>query len=313
MDNFLDKFNNTARELIGDLRAVYPSLNESLDQFLEQYPCTDNAYMIYFIENIGKYGDLVAEKNNELFDKTEVLKGVEIKFIFVEPESAANRAIIWKYIEAMYLYSLTYMKLNSEGGATMEEEVRKYMETIGFNSENFNKILQNLQQSAEQPADPSSADASAPNIPPEMEKMADTLFGGMIGNLAKEIAGELKTDDLETSNPQELLQNLFSPEKGNLMNLVQNISGKLQTKLDNGQLDQQALFNEATNIMNNLQNMPGMENMMKNMAGSAGSGMPGFDPSMMANLMSGLMGGAKKDNSKNLSLLPKNHPKRRRK
>jgi hypothetical protein len=314
MDNFLDKFNNTARELIGDLRAVYPSLNESLDLFLEQYPCTDNAYMIYFIETIGKYGDLVAEKNDELFDKAEVLKGVEIKFIFAEPESAPNRAIIWKYIEAMYLYSLTYMKLNSEGGDTMEEEVRKYMETIGFNSENFNKILQNLQQSAaasEQPTDQPSS--TPPNIPPEMEKMADTLFGGMIGNLAKEIAGELKTDDLETSNPQELLQNLFSPEKGNLMNLVQNISGKLQTKLDNGQLDQQALFNEATSIMNNLQNMPGMENMMKNMAGNAGSGMPGFDPSMMANLMSGLMGGAKKDNSKNLSLLPKNHPKRRRK
>ena len=318
MDNFLDKFNNTTRELIGDLRAVYPSLNESLDHFLEKYPCTDNAYMIYFIENIGKYGDLVAEKNIELFDKTEVLKGVEIKFIFVEPESAPNRAIIWKYIEAMYLYSLTYMKLNSAGGDTMEEEVRKYMETIGFNSENFNKILQNLQQSADaassqQSDDQPSSSSTSPNIPPEMETMADTLFGGMIGNLAKEIAGELKTDDLETSNPQELLQNLFSPEKGNLMNLVQNISGKLQTKLDNGQLDQQALFNEATSIMNNLQNMPGMENMMKNMAGSAGSGMPGFDPSMMANLMSGLMGGAKKDNSKNLSLLPKNHPKRRRK
>jgi hypothetical protein len=97
------------------------------------------------------------------------------------------------------------------------------------------------------------------------------------------------------------------------MNLVQSISGKLQTKLDNGQLDQQALFNEATNIMSNLQNMPGMGDVMKNMPGGVG-GMPGIDPSMMANLMSGLMGGsAKKDNSKNLSLLPKNHPKRRRK
>jgi hypothetical protein len=194
----------------------------------------------------------------------------------------------------------------------MEEEVRKYMETIGFNSENFNKILNNLQEST-----PTKQEDGTPNnnIPPEMEKMADTLFGGMIGNLAKEIAGELKTDDLDTNNPQELLQNLFSPDKGNLMNLVQNISGKLQTKLDNGQLDQQALFNEATSIMTNLQNMPGMENVMKNMAGGGGAGgMPGFDPSMMANLMSGLMGGMpKKDNSKNLSLLPKNHPKRRRK
>jgi hypothetical protein len=312
MDNFLDKFNNTTRELIGDLRAVYPSLNESLDQFLELFPCTNNAYMLYFIENVSAHhADLIAEKNIELFDKTQVLKGVEIKFIFVEPESSPNRAIIWKYIEALYLYSLTYMKLNNESGP-MEEEVRKYMETIGFNSENFNKILNNLQEST-----PTKQEDGTPNnnIPPEMEKMADTLFGGMIGNLAKEIAGELKTDDLDTNNPQELLQNLFSPDKGNLMNLVQNISGKLQTKLDNGQLDQQALFNEATSIMTNLQNMPGMENVMKNMAGGGGAGgMPGFDPSMMANLMSGLMGGMpKKDNSKNLSLLPKNHPKRRRK
>jgi len=320
MDNFLDKFNNTTRELIGDLRAVYPSLNESLDQFVESFPCTNNAYMLYFIENVSAHhADLIAEKNIELFDKTQVLKGVEIKFIFVEQESAPNCAIIWKYIEALYLYSLTYMKLTNESG-TMEEEVRKYMETIGFNSDNFNKILNNLQQSAATATDSTTKqeDGKPNNIPPEMEKMADTLFGGMIGNLAKEIAGELKTDDLETSNPQELLQNLFSSDKGNLMNLVQNISGKLQTKLDNGQLDQQALFNEATSIMTNLQNMPGMENIMKNMAGGgggdAGGGMPGFDPSMMANLMSGLMGGMpKKDNSKNLSLLPKNHPKRRRK
>ena len=62
-------------------------------------------------------------------------------------------------------------------------------------------------------------------------------------------------------------------------------------------------------IMSNLQNMPGVSNMMNNM--TAG-GMPGLDPTMMAGLMSGLMGGAtKKSNSKNLSLLPKNHPKRR--
>ena len=89
------------------------------------------------------------------------------------------------------------------------------------------------------------------------------------------------------------------------MGLVQNISGKLQKKIDDGQIDQAALFNEANSIMGNFQKMPGFENM----------GAGGLDPSMMMNLFAGLNGGGaakkKESNSKNLSLLPKNHPKRK--
>ena len=308
MDNFLERFNQTALELIGDIRTVYPSLNSQLDTFIANFPCNNQAYITYFLENVSPHADLIAVRNIELFDKTKILQDIDLKFIFVEPESEPNRFVIWKYIEALYLYSQSYIKLCGE--TNVEDDMKKYMETIGFNAENFNKILENLQEQSKQ-----ENTGENPSIPPEMEKMSETLFGGMIGNLAKEIAGEINPNDLniDPNNPQALLQNLFSPEKGNLMNLVQSISGKLQTKLDNGQLDQQALFNEATNIMSNLQNMPGMGDVMKNMPGGVG-GMPGIDPSMMAGLMSGLMGGsAKKDNSKNLSLLPKNHPKRQRK
>jgi len=311
METYLERFNKTTHEFIGDLKTVYPSMNNSLDNFLEVYPCenSNRAYMNYFLENVTGHVDLIVSKNIELFDKTQVLSGIDIKFIFVDSDSEPNREVVWKYIEALYLYAQAYMKIYSESG--IEDEMKKYMETMGFNQENFNKILENLQKQAENPAssEPSSAEQST--VPPEMEKIADSLFGGMIGNLAKEIASEINPADLQIdpNNPQALLQNLFSQDKGNLMNLVQNISGKLQTKLDNGQLNQQELFNEASTIMSSLQNMPGMSNMMNNMSGG---GMPGIDPSMMAGLMSGLMGGAsKKSNTKNLALLPKNHPKRR--
>lgn len=318
MEAYLERFNQTTHELIGDLRTVYPVLNGQLDDFLEIYPCNNGnrSYMNYFLENVAPNVDLIVAKNNELFDKIKVLSDIDLKFIFVEAESEPNREVVWKYIEALYLYSQAYMKIVSE--SNLEDDMKKYMETLGFNAENFNKILENLQQQAEATPTTSEIPQSTDSkpVPPEMEKIADSLFGGMIGNLAKEIASEINPSDLQMdpNNPQALLQNLFSPEKGNLMNLVQNISGKLQTKLDNGQLDQKALFNEATNIMSNLQNMPGMADMMKNMPTGAG-GMPGIDPSMMAGLMSGLMGAgsgsSKKDSSKNLTLLPKNHPKRR--
>lgn len=312
MENYLEKFNQTTLEFIGDLKSVYPTMENSLNSFLEIYTCENGnrAYMNYFLENVSPNVDLIVSKNIELFDKKDILDGINIKFIFVESESEPNREVVWKYVEALYLYAQAYLKLYKENG--IEDEMKKYMETMGFNQENFNKILENLQKQAENTSNqPNSSSAEKPVVPPEMEKIADSLFGGMIGNLAKEIASEINPSELQIdpNNPEALLQNLFSPDKGNLMSLVQNISGKLQTKLDNGQLNQQELFNEANSIMSNLQNMPGMSNMMNNMTSG---GMPGIDPSMMAGLMSGLMGGAaKKSNSKNLSLLPKNHPKRR--
>jgi len=312
MENYLEKFNQTTLEFIGDLKSVYPTMENSLNSFLEIYTCENGnrAYMNYFLENVSPNVDLIVSKNIELFDKKEILDGINIKFIFVETESEPNREVVWKYVEALYLYAQAYLKLYKENG--IEDEMKKYMETMGFNQENFNKILENLQKQAENTSNETNTTGDEkPSVPPEMEKIADSLFGGMIGNLAKEIASEINPSELQIdpNNPEALLQNLFSPDKGNLMNLVQNISGKLQTKLDNGQLNQQELFNEANSIMSNLQNMPGMSNMMNNMTSG---GMPGIDPSMMAGLMSGLMGGAaKKSNSKNLSLLPKNHPKRR--
>ena len=143
------------------------------------------------------------------------------------------------------------------------------------------------------------------NMPPEMEKMADSLFSGMIGNLAKEIATEIdpSTLNFDPENPQAILQSLLSGENSNLMSLVQNISGKIQIKMESGQIDQQALFSEAAAIMQNLQNMPGMPANMG----------AGLDPNMMMGMMTNMMMGAtkKKDNTKNLTLLPKNHPKRR--
>jgi hypothetical protein len=310
MENYLERFNQTTLELIGDLKAVYPNMENSLNSFLEIYTCQNGnrAYMNYFLEHVSPHVDLIVSKNIELFDKTNILSDINIKFIFIDSESEPNREVVWKYVEALYLYAQAYMKLYKESG--IEDEMKKYMETMGFNQENFNKILENLKKQGENSGNESNS-AEQSKLTPEMEQMADSLFGGMIGNLAKEIASEINPSDLQLdpNNPEALLQNLFSPDKGNLMNLVQNISGKLQTKLDNGQLNQQELFNEANNIMSNLQNMPGVSNMMNNM--TAG-GMPGLDPTMMAGLMSGLMGGAtKKSNSKNLSLLPKNHPKRR--
>lgn len=311
MNNTISQFNKTVRELITDLREVYPNLNNKLDVFCQKFDLNgdDQSYLSYYLTNVQMHNNLIASRDISLFEKVNILEDINLHFIMTEPESQSNREVVWKYIEALYLYAHQYIRDNLKLDNT--EDILKGLKDMGFNEEYFKgqteslfKIMENLK--TEKPKE----NEEAPQLPPEMEQMKDTLFGGMIGSLAKEIATEIdpNTLNIDSNNPQELLQNLFSGGNNNLMGLVQNISGKLQKRIDNGEIDQAALFNEANAIMGNFQKMPGFENM------GAAAGAGGLDPSMMMNLFAGLSGGnakKKESNTKNMSLLPKNHPKRK--
>jgi uncharacterized protein YeeX (DUF496 family) len=319
MNSTISKFNKTVRELITDLKEVYPNLNSKLDGFSEKYDLTgeDQSYLSYYLTNVQKHNDLIASRDISLFEKVNVLEDINLHFIMTEPESESNREVVWKYVEALYLYAHQYIKDNLK--LDNAEDIVKGLKDMGFNEDYFKdqteslfKIMENLK------TDKPKENEESPQLPPEMEGMKETLFGGMIGSLAKEIATEIdpNTLNIDANNPQELLQNLFSGGNNNLMGLVQNISGKLQKRIDDGQIDQAALFNEANAIMGNFQKMPGFENMASGMGG-AGAGAGGLDPAMMMNLFAGLTGGIggnakkKETTTKNLSLLPKNHPKRK--
>ena len=289
MNNTVILFNKTVRELITDLREVYPNLNTQLDTFCDKYDLNsdEQTYLSYYLVNVQMHNNLIASRDISLFEKVNVLEDINLYFIMTEPESESNREVVWKYIEALYLYAHQFVKDNLK--LDNAEDIVKGLNDLGFNEEYFKgqteslfKIMENLK------TEKSKENEESHQLPPEMEQMKDTLFGGMIGNLAKEIATEIdpNTLNIDPNNPQELFQNLFSGGNNNLMGLVQNISGKLQKRIDDGQIDQAALFNEANAIMGNFQKMPGFENMA---AGSAG-----LDPSMMMNLFAGLNGGNQK-------------------
>lgn len=329
----IQRFNKTVCELLQDIETVYPNLAESIQTFNAKYNValeTNTTYLNYFIIHINPLSECIASKSAELFTKADFLEGVDIRGIIADPESAGNQEVIWKYLESLYLLSHKYLKSLNTDDDTVDQ-----LKSMGFDesymkeqTEQLMKIIANMQIPT---ANTASGGAEATEtakpkedvkLPPEMEKMTEQMFGGMIGNLAKEIAAGIdpSTLNIDPNNPQALLQGLLSGENSNLMGLVQNISGKLQSKIDSGELNQDALFNEANSIMGNFKNMPGFEGL----AGGAG-GAGGFDPSMMMNMFSAMGGlgglggatgatgatGTKKDPNRNLSLLPKNHPKRK--
>jgi hypothetical protein len=335
----VQRFNKTVCELLQDIESVYPKLAESIRVFNVKYNVeleTNTTYLNYFIIHINPLSECIASKSAELFTKAVFLEGVDIQDIMTDPESAGNQEVIWKYLESLYLLSHKYLKSLNTDDIDDADDTVKQLKDMGFDesymkeqTEQLMKIIANMQIPAASSAPAAdaagAADASKSKedvkLPPEMEKMTEQMFGGMIGNLAKEIAAGIdpSTLNIDPNNPQALLQGLLSGENSNLMGLVQNISGKLQSKIESGELNQDALFNEANSIMGNFKNMPGFE-------GLAGGAAGGFDPSMMMNMFSAMggMGGlggssngatgansTKKDPNRNLSLLPKNHPKRK--
>ena len=91
----------------------------------------------------------------------------------------------------------------------------------------------------------------------------NNLVNGKIGNLAKELAEETANDmdiDFENvNNMDEVFKKLFkSPDK--LMGLVNNIGKKIDNKMKDGSIKESELLEEATDLLKNMTNMPGMNN-----------------------------------------------------
>ena len=114
--------------------------------------------------------------------------------------------------------------------------------------------------------------------PEDIHSHLDGILDGKIGALAKEIADET-TKDLninpeDLKSPNELFEKLFK-NPTELMGLVKNVGNKLDNKLKSGNLKESELLEEASEIMNKLQTMPGMGNikeMMNKMGMPTGGG-----------------------------------------
>jgi len=119
---------------------------------------------------------------------------------------------------------------------------------------------------------------------PNIEKIQEhlkTLFDGKIGKLAKEMAEEISEDftDLlgkaDIKNPQDAIKQLMkNPKK--LMELMKSVSGKLDSKMKNGEISKEELMKEASEMMEKMKEMGGKDqfndlfkNLSKNMGKNA--------------------------------------------
>ena len=97
---------------------------------------------------------------------------------------------------------------------------------------------------------------------------------GKLGKLAMEFAEETARDmefDIQNAtDTNDAFQKMFK-NPSNLMNVVKNVGDKLENKIKSGEIKESEILAEGMDLLNNMKNIPGMENM-QSMFASMGLG-----------------------------------------
>lgn len=116
-----------------------------------------------------------------------------------------------------------------------EEEIEEKMQEII--DDEILALLKELRQTLKKPSQSS-------------DDIFSMLEHSQIGSLAKEISNEINLGELNLSNPEQLLDFRNLTNSNNVLgNIISKVSTKIQDKIQNGQLSQTDLLNEAMSFV----------------------------------------------------------------
>ena len=266
-------FNN--KELISDL--ILQSITNIFNYCKNEFP--------------NKFFDILYENEDIYSEKIEFLPNINFSELYFDTTTNKTKEAIWKYLQLILFSIITSIEnkncfgnseklfeaINSSDFKDKLEDTIKNIESL-FNFKNnqepdeaeedisnnvsgnpnnidFEKIFESMNFDSSNNTLPNSD-----NIHEHINK----LINGKIGSLAKELAEETTKDlNLNMENikdPQDLYKELFkNPNK--LMNLVGNITSKIDKKMKDGSIKESEILEEAGDILKNMKSIPGMNNI----------------------------------------------------
>lgn len=291
----VENLNKVFLEFCDDLENVVPDFANYINNAkskIKDRPST-KYYLEYYFRHCLPYASYITSCNAEKLTDMTILHGVKFGDVYGDNLQLSSRHALWRYMHTFYLLVQSYSKI----GKVVEkyadnERIVEIKNALNNHDENLRNIMGSSAKFAEEIIKEQVKPQGDGNMPDmssflngmDEKKFEDKFLNSSIGNLAKEISQELNADDLKCmENPNDLMKNLLSGEGGGLGNIIQKVSSTLQTKMQKGELNEEALMKEATQMMG-----------MLNPAMMGGGKVDLF--SMMGGLMGG--GGKKKGKSK---------------
>lgn len=317
-----EEFVKVIYDLINDILFTFPEFKENLNLDLHNIKETrdeESVQAVYdHIKQVfpERFFDILY-KNEEMFTKedvnTEFLPGIDFKDLWKADISVNTKDTIWKYLQIILFSVIGKVNSQDSFGDTAklfesinEDELKQKLEETMSN-------LQNMMNDATSAGDGTSDGSEPINVsginldhlpnPDDIQGHINGLLDGKLGKLAKEIAAEtaeeLNIDAENATSVNDVFQNLFK-NPGKLMNLVQNVGGKLDSKIKSGEIKESELMKEASDLLSKMKDMPGMgdiQSLLKKMGmgggarGAHGEGMEGMADMMRMAGLGGLGGG----------------------
>jgi hypothetical protein len=305
-----EEFTKVIRDFVSDLRTTFPEYEPFITKWWkdkEHYNYIDNeddrnqAYeksvakstklLFNFCQKKfpPRFFDILYQ-NEDMFKEesdidTEFLPKIHFKNLWQCDISKNTRDTIWKYLQLiMFAIIGTIENKDAFGDTAKMFEAINGDEFKGKLEETLSH-MQNLFDSSGNLGQGMGSGINMENMP-DATQIHDHITGmldGKLGQLAREIAEEaaqnLNVDFEDATDMKDVFQKLMkNPTK--LMGLVKTVGDKLDGKMKSGELKESELIAEATDIMNKMKNMPGMDNIqamlskmgMSGMAGMAGMG-----------------------------------------
>ena len=294
-----EEFTKVIYDLTNDILFTFPEYKDKMNVDLFNIKETrdeDSVRNVY--EHIKKvlperFFDILY-KNEDIFTKddvnTEFLPGIHFKELWANDISEKTKETIWKYLQLILFTVIGKLNDQESFGDTAklfdninEDELKNKLE------ETLNNF-QNMMGSDDPIIDVSGIDMDQLPKPEQIQDHINGLLDGKLGKLAREIAeetaGELNLDAENATSMNDVFKNLFK-NPGKLMNLVQNVGGKLDSKIKSGDIKESELMQEASELLAKMKDMPGMgdiQEMIKKMGKKGGKGGMGDIQSMLAKM-----------------------------
>jgi hypothetical protein len=253
---FPDKLNKESHE---DLFILYENEDENdREKFDNIYKFCQQIYPKLFF-------DILYENEEMFINSVELLPNLDFSDLWKSDITNMTKSTIWKYLQLILFSSISNLNSDESFGDTAKlfeaidkNEFKQKIEETLHNMENiFNK---NEEVNKDISGNP---EMNLPNAE-DIHKHINQMMEGKLGRLAKEIAEETAEDlniDVEnTTSVDDVFKQLFqNPNK--LMDLVKNVGSKLDNKIKSGAIKESELLEEASDLINKMKNMPGMNNL----------------------------------------------------
>jgi hypothetical protein len=212
----------------------------------------------------------LSTKNEIIFSKDNtILKHIDFYSIWNNPDKELDQPemdSIWTYLHTLYIYAIQYKKDSdlkellknikklSGNRDELDEESKILADILDGLSGKFSKVKEGDSDKLED-----SDEEDGPSLFSLPEELGSIT--GIIADIAKEVAEEIKPEDINISNPMDILNDLTSgnfdinnldESKSGVAKLVKTIKDKIESKLSSGDVDFEKLMNEAKSIISKL-------------------------------------------------------------